>query len=158
METKCKICNHTNMAEISDMLAEGITYSKICDKFPDLNQMNCSTHKKHMTGDTPEKLQELIHKALHSDIQIENIADLVKLLDHQKRFTDCESCKFKSKGSGKTIETALSEFLGVGKESDSIYITPEENELFIAWLRTLPEENELRKSYQSYDYKIKEQK
>jgi Glu-tRNA(Gln) amidotransferase subunit E-like FAD-binding protein len=148
METKCKICNHPDMLQISDLLSEGVPYREICARFPDIIPMNCSNHKKHMIGDTPEKLQELINKALHSDIAVESIADLVKLLDHQKRFTDCETCQYKlSSANKRTIEEIFNEILDFPEHQCDIYITSEENQLFRAWIKSLPESDPIKKKY-----------
>ena len=41
---RCKICIHPDRDEIEKLIRQKVTFGKICERFRDLNEQNCSSH------------------------------------------------------------------------------------------------------------------
>jgi len=158
----CGCCTHEFREEIDSKILSGKYTQKQIAVDYGISEQSVSNHKnKHVldSSENVERLQLLVQKALQKDLEPDNIHELVKLLEYNDRLETrkCETCSFRNK-INKTLEEAIKEFIGFeddNPEWEDIYITPEENNLFIAWLKTLAQDNELRKKYKYYEMKIK---
>lgn len=157
----CAVCAHEKREEIDQYLLDGKTTQKALALQYGVSEQSVSNHKnKHVLDSSMniERLQLMVQKALAKDLEPDNIGELVRLLEYADKLNSmkCATCEYKLRVEHPhmTIESALKAFLNPDG-GDDIYLTPEENNLFIAWLRTLSPDNELRKKYKYFDLKVK---
>lgn len=155
---KCSICESPTLKDIDIDLDTGVTGVEISKKYG-FSQMSISRHKQHRARNNLEDVRTIINIGVDRDaIKITNPSDYIKLLEYEERqkLARCEVCTYRMAAERpvKSIEDALKEFMDLSEDDTDIYLTKEENALFIEWLKSLSVDNELRKKYQYYEDKV----
>jgi len=142
----CAVCAHTERNTIDSKLLSMKYTQKVLAAEYEISEQSISNHKnKHLLDSSMnnEKLQLLVQKALSKDLEPDNIGELVRLLDYNDKLTanSCAVCPYRNKASGKTLDEAIKDYLGMGSYDDptmdDIFITPSEYADFKEWQKTL---------------------